>query len=210
MNVCTFEPRIPDPVRTIDRTTGPRPIQHTKPHTGDCPRTDIGRTRPETQQNLIHTDKEQHDRHQDDRSNGVKTRVGRIAQAHIHTELEHSAIQTNLAQPTGATGFHRLKTNDCRLEAGCWFYRVCFANAGGGDNRDRTDDPLLAKQVLSQLSYAPNSGIHLTRTTGSSDPQPATQVHPALHTTGPARPYWWAREDLNLRPHAYQACALTS
>jgi hypothetical protein len=26
----------------------------------------------------------------------------------------------------------------------------------GGDNRDRTDDPLLAKQVLSQLSYAPS------------------------------------------------------
>ena len=22
--------------------------------------------------------------------------------------------------------------------------------------------------------------------------------------------YWWAREDLNLRPHAYQACALTN
>lgn len=27
-------------------------------------------------------------------------------------------------------------------------------NLGGG-GRDRTDDPLLAKQVLSQLSYAP-------------------------------------------------------
>ena len=27
----------------------------------------------------------------------------------------------------------------------------------GGDNRDRTDDPLLAKQVLSQLSYTPRS-----------------------------------------------------
>jgi hypothetical protein len=26
---------------------------------------------------------------------------------------------------------------------------------GGGGRRDRTDDPLLAKQVLSQLSYAP-------------------------------------------------------
>ena len=26
---------------------------------------------------------------------------------------------------------------------------------GGGDERDRTDDPLLAKQVLSQLSYTP-------------------------------------------------------
>ncbi len=48
----------------------------------------------------------------------------------------------------------------------------------GGGRRVRTDDPLLAKQVLSQLSYAPN--------------------------------LWWAREDLNLRPHAYQACALTN
>ena len=26
----------------------------------------------------------------------------------------------------------------------------------GGGERDRTDDPLLAKQVLSQLSYTPN------------------------------------------------------
>ena len=29
-----------------------------------------------------------------------------------------------------------------------------FIDFGGGE-RDRTDDPLLAKQVLSQLSYAP-------------------------------------------------------
>jgi hypothetical protein len=28
---------------------------------------------------------------------------------------------------------------------------------GGGASRDRTDDPLLAKQVLSQLSYGPES-----------------------------------------------------
>ena len=33
--------------------------------------------------------------------------------------------------------------------------KICF-NFGGGE-RDRTDDPLLAKQVLSQLSYTPNS-----------------------------------------------------
>ena len=139
MNVCTFEPRIPDPVRTIDRTTGPRPIQHTNPHTGDYPRTDIGRTRPETQQNLIHTDKEQHDRHQDDRSNGVKTRVGRIAQAHIHTELEHSAIQTKSSSPgvppeSGGTGFHRLKTNQ-RFDA--------LAHA----NETRGNDCRLARSV---------------------------------------------------------------
>ena len=30
-----------------------------------------------------------------------------------------------------------------------------MATATGGDERDRTDDPLLAKQVLSQLSYTP-------------------------------------------------------
>lgn len=29
------------------------------------------------------------------------------------------------------------------------------STAIGGGRRDRTDDPLLAKQVLSQLSYAP-------------------------------------------------------
>jgi hypothetical protein len=30
----------------------------------------------------------------------------------------------------------------------------------GGADRDRTDDPLLAKQVLSQLSYSPNHGAY--------------------------------------------------
>ena len=30
-----------------------------------------------------------------------------------------------------------------------------FAKKNGGDERVRTDDPLLAKQVLSQLSYTP-------------------------------------------------------
>ena len=54
-------------------------------------------------------------------------------------------------------------------------HRLDTRNGGGG--RSRTDDPLLAKQVLYQLSYAP---------------------------------IWWAKEDLNLRPHAYQACALTN
>lgn len=57
------------------------------------------------------------------------------------------------------------------------FFRFDLYSIGGG-KRDRTDDPLLAKQVLYQLSYAPR--------------------------------YWWVWEDLNLRPHAYQACALTS
>ena len=33
-------------------------------------------------------------------------------------------------------------------------HSLLIANSGGGE-RDRTDDPLLAKQVLSQLSYTP-------------------------------------------------------
>ena len=54
----------------------------------------------------------------------------------------------------------------------------------GGGGRDRTDDLMLAKHALSQLSYAP---------TGKD-----------------RREQWWAREDLNFRPHAYQARALTN
>ncbi len=34
-------------------------------------------------------------------------------------------------------------------------FRPIRAEATGGGERDRTDDPLLAKQVLSQLSYTP-------------------------------------------------------
>jgi hypothetical protein len=69
--------------------------------------------------------------------------------------------------------------------------RRAKARPGGGD-RDRTDDLMLAKHVLSQLSYAPSPEDG----TGEKNPT-------AFHS-------WWARQDLNLRPHAYQARALTS
>ena len=62
-----------------------------------------------------------------------------------------------------------------------------WRTGNNGDNRIRTGDPLLAKQVLYQLSYVPLDQIP----SGNDD-------------------HWWAREDLNLRPHAYQACALTN
>ena len=60
-------------------------------------------------------------------------------------------------------------------------------NLFGGGERDRTDDLLLAKQALSQLSYTPK-----VFNIANFVPLP-----------------WWARVDLNYRPHAYQACALT-
>ena len=67
---------------------------------------------------------------------------------------------------------------------------------GNGGERVRTDDPLLAKQVLSQLSYTPTN-------------PPGALPRASPNGENPRRT-WWAREDLNLRPHAYQACALTS
>ncbi len=79
---------------------------------------------------------------------------------------------------------------------------------GGGD-RNRTDDLLLAKQALSQLSYTPGSEA------SNQKPEQKTAVRPLPSVPRPApveglASDWWAGEDLNLRPHAYQARALTN
>ena len=79
-------------------------------------------------------------------------------------------------------------------------------NRFGGAERDRTADPLLAKQVLSQLSYSLISSI------ARINPGSATfriSLIPSSQTLI-CISKWWAREDLNFRPHAYQACALTN
>ena len=68
----------------------------------------------------------------------------------------------------------------------------------GGGERDRTDDLLLAKQALSQLSYTPSP----VRRPGVGQLRRSCLVR---STSG----RWWAWVDLNYRPHAYQACALT-
>ena len=59
----------------------------------------------------------------------------------------------------------------------------------GGARRDRTDDLLLAKQALSQLSYGP-------------------VALPDIGSGGPLT--WWVWVDSNYRPHPYQGCALTN
>ena len=38
--------------------------------------------------------------------------------------------------------------------------------ADGGGKRDRTADPLLAKQMLSQLSYTPTTGLNVVELRG--------------------------------------------
>jgi hypothetical protein len=65
----------------------------------------------------------------------------------------------------------------------------------GGARRDRTDDLMLAKHALSQLSYGP---------------VPEDECFTSIIETQCARSKWWAWEDLNFRPHAYQARALTN
>src|ERR1044071_1073069 len=67
-------------------------------------------------------------------------------------------------------------------------------NTNGGAERDRTADPLLAKQVLSQLSYSPNpfspKAANLDQQT-----QPQTTSNPSRHRRQDQT--WWARVDSN-------------
>ena len=61
----------------------------------------------------------------------------------------------------------------------------------GGASRDRTDDLRVANATLSQLSYGP---VGLNLMLDALDPYSR----------------WWVWEELNLRPHPYQGCALTN
>jgi hypothetical protein len=96
------------------------------------------------------------------------------------------------------------------------------AAKAGGARRNRTDDLLLAKQALSQLSYGPLFGGKLK---SKRPPEGCLAGSPSRSSRQPAPPFglrrgsllsrsasedWWAWEDLNFRPHAYQARALTS
>ena len=96
----------------------------------------------------------------------------------------------------------------------------------GGADRARTGDLLLAKQMLSQLSYSP-SPMHLSPITlpASMFARPGAgppRSHPAKRGdakralgkwAAPQRRsagFWWVWEELNFRPHPYQGCALTN
>jgi hypothetical protein len=71
-------------------------------------------------------------------------------------------------------------------------------DGSGGADWNRTSDPLLAKQVLSQLSYSPSMCWK------ESVPDVWCMV---LRKSGLR---WWAWIELNYRPRAYQARALTN
>jgi hypothetical protein len=65
-------------------------------------------------------------------------------------------------------------------------------NRFGGAERDRTADPLLAKQVLSQLSYSPSSSIApIARPGFGNNPRQSSRSFPGHHSqmqmVGPGR-----------------------
>jgi hypothetical protein len=92
----------------------------------------------------------------------------------------------------------------------------------GGARRDRTDDLMLAKHALSQLSYGPVTRRRMLhrhtwpKPVSTSPPSPVRLRRSSPRSRRPAEPKlqssegWWAWEDLNFRPHAYQARALTN
>jgi hypothetical protein len=91
---------------------------------------------------------------------------------------------------------HRLKQARTRGFRTSMQSSACHAGrSSGGARRDRTDDLMLAKHALSQLSYGPVRG---------------RRTNDGRHICRPSFESWWAWEDLNFRPHAYQARALTN
>ncbi len=77
---------------------------------------------------------------------------------HISTVMSMVAINANNTREALEDQLHfrtSLLRTSLRSPCGGFSPRVRFATGENGDDRDRTDDPLLAKQVLSQLSYAP-------------------------------------------------------
>ena len=87
----------------------------------------------------------------------------------------------------------------------------------GGARRDRTDDLMLAKHALSQLSYGPVPEDECFTLNEKRLRSPSLALRrSSLRSRRPAElklqnsEGWWAWEDLNFRPHAYQARALTN
>ena len=95
------------------------------------------------------------------------------------------------------------------------FYNYPLKLSGGG-KEVRTPDPLLAKQVLSQLSYTPiHTSLPKSYNWRYYDDIFECRVHTQyinekISSKSPIRRFWWVWEDLNFRPYAYQAYALTT
>ena len=107
--------------------------------------------RPETHQNLIYSNK--------DHAPGLTRRTAhqRALQRH-HQSIHRTTCRNNLprnnpgnTEPLASPRYIRQRSSDTNH----------LNTIPGGGDRTRTDDPLLAKQVLSQLSYTPETVLSL-------------------------------------------------
>ena len=101
------------------------------------------------------------------------------------------------------------------LRVTAWSSSLASRAKTSGADRDRTDDLMLAKHALSQLSYGPVD-VEIEWWLANRSCAEAELV--SLRSCGASGDNlrcsrsvgWWARDELNVRPHAYQACALTT
>ncbi len=124
---------------------------------GHPTRTTLLATRPETHQNLIHTDKEHtiQDRSRGRITNDASSLRSLAADGqHMHRTSNFSATNGTAEPQEKAHPSDGQTLRGIHLSSASQPIR-CADRMDGGD-RVRTDDPLLAKQVLSQLSYAPS------------------------------------------------------
>ena len=121
----------------------------------------------------------------------------------VRSDVSRTIIQGHNGQPVFAT-------------IGLAEPKLAQPAKAGGARRDRTDDLMLAKHALSQLSYGPVpedecfmlrlSCARLRWRHGAAAFVQEGLPSPKLQSSEG----WWAWEDLNFRPHAYQARALTN
>ena len=71
-----------------------------------------------------------------------------------------SGLEPPTSRLSGVRSNH-LSYEPMLLSSVCLSYLFPLPFGSGGDERDRTDDPLLAKQVLSQLSYTPMPDLYI-------------------------------------------------
>jgi hypothetical protein len=120
---------------------------------------------------------------------------GRRFQNHLHNDKEQLRTRSRPApfrgaRPQPGQTFWRdfSETHDPRAQR---------ATRIGGGGRDRTDDPLLAKQVLSQLSYTPNRRVQ----------QPAQQpARPLPGRTNQPNPAWQPNQRSIQRTDPWSHC----
>ena len=122
---------------------------------------------------------------------------GRLDHPRHHWNRLRTWVKTQTWKPPDQSSLHdfcRTGTNakaSCKLLSSSEGYPGSTPKRIGGAERDRTADPLLAKQVLSQLSYSPNHRKHLTANrqdqVNPNKPQFATAISFTVANGGPGK-----------------------